>query len=79
VVKLEYKPLKPRKGRGVAKKGGTVSKKSVRTTSGATITVRRLDADSETFSDDLRYVFEKNVEKARRANKKLTRGAAKEG
>jgi len=79
VVKVEYKTLTPRKGRAVASKGSAVSKKSVRTKSGVTVTVRRLDADSETFSDDLRYVFEKNVEKARRENKKLTRGAAKEG
>ncbi len=70
MVKVEFKPLAGRKTRAV-------SKKSVRTMFGTTITVRRLDADSETFSDDFRYVFEKNVEKARRENKKLTRGAAK--
>jgi hypothetical protein len=91
VVRLVYKALSipkglhvakkggtiPKKGRADAKTGGTVSKKSIRTASGATITVRRLDGDSETFSDDFRYVFEKNVEKARRENKKLARGDAK--
>jgi len=47
-----------------------VAKEGVKSSSGITVTVRRLDADSKTFSDDLRYVFEKNVEKARRDNKK---------
>ena len=68
MVKVQFKNLGSRKGT-------KVSKKSVRTTSGTTVTVRRLDADSDTFSDDFRYVFEKNVEKARRENKKLARAA----
>lgn len=68
LVKVQFKNLGSRKGT-------KVSKKSVRTTSGTTVTVRRLDADSDTFSDDFRYVFEKNVEKARRENKKLARAA----
>jgi hypothetical protein len=61
-VKVQYKLLKPRKV--------SVAKEGVKSSSGITVTVRRLDADSKTFSDDLRYVFEKNVEKARRDNKK---------
>lgn len=34
--------------------------------------IRTLDARSDAFGDDLTYVFRKNVEKARRENKRLT-------
>lgn len=70
MVRVEFRTLR-------IHKAPKVPKKSVRTMSGTTVTVRRLDADSDTFSDDFRYVFEKNVEKARRENKKLKRGAPK--
>jgi hypothetical protein len=73
VIKVEFKTLAIRKGRAAP----NVSKKSVRTASGTSVTVRRLDADSDSFSDEFRYIFEKNVEKARREYKKLTRGATK--
>jgi len=37
---------------------------------GQTVYVITLDANSKTFGRDLTYAFEKNVEKARRENKK---------
>jgi hypothetical protein len=36
------------------------------------VTVRTIDGGSKTFSKDLTYVFTRNVEKARRDNKKLS-------
>ena len=35
-------------------------------------TLRTLDANSASFGEDLRYVFERSVDKARRENKRLT-------
>lgn len=40
--------------------------------SGSKRTLHTLDAHSDTFDDDLRYVFSKNVAKARRDNKRIT-------
>jgi hypothetical protein len=39
---------------------------------GSKKTLHTLDAHSDTFDDDLRYVFGKNVAKARRDNKRIT-------
>lgn len=38
---------------------------------GRKVTIRAIDANSPTFGDDLLYVFSKNVEAARRENKRL--------
>ena len=38
---------------------------------GNAITMYTVDAESETFVDDLSYVFRQNVKKARRMNKRL--------
>lgn len=54
-------------------KGGkktSVTTKRVRNAAGKYVTVRTINADSPTFSDDVSYVFTKNVAKARRAAKK---------
>ncbi|MGH6921274.1 MAG: hypothetical protein ACREJ0_26660 [Geminicoccaceae bacterium] len=48
----------------------SVTEKRVRDTGGQVKTLRTLDAGSRTFGDDLRYVFSKNVAKARRDNKR---------
>ena len=48
-----------------------VGKKSVATSDGGRKTVWTIDAHSPTFADDLRYVFSKNVAKARRENKRI--------
>lgn len=49
----------------------TVAEKRVRDTAGQVKTLRVLDIGSETFGDDLQYVFGKNVAKARRDTKRL--------
>jgi hypothetical protein len=49
---------------------GSVSEKRVVNAEGKTVKVLTVDANSATFSSDLHRVFEKNVAKARRENKK---------
>ena len=54
-----------------ARKGAAkVAAKRVRDPLGAVKTLRTIDAGSSTFGDDLRYVFGRNVVKARKENKK---------
>jgi hypothetical protein len=50
----------------------SVTETRVRDAEGKVKTFRTLDARSSTFGDDLKYVFGKNVAKARRDNKKVT-------
>jgi hypothetical protein len=49
----------------------SVRKKRVHDSDGRAREVMLLDLNSATFDDDLTYVFERNVAKARRENKKL--------
>ena len=49
----------------------SIQKKRVRGSDGKIRHVMLLDLNSATFDDDLTYVFERNVAKARRENKKL--------
>lgn len=60
--------LQPRGHSGSA----AIATKRVRTSEGELKTLRTIDADSRTFGNDLRYVFERNVAKARRENKRIT-------
>lgn len=63
-------------GSGKLKKSHrTVVQKRVRGADGKLSVMRTLDGESKTFSDDLTYVFSRNVAKARRENKKVI-GAA---
>jgi hypothetical protein len=55
----------------VERKTTSVRKKKVHASDGKVREVMVLDLNSATFDDDLTYVFEKNVAKARRENKKL--------
>jgi hypothetical protein len=55
----------------VARKTTTLRKKKVRGPDGVVREIVLLDLNSATFDDDLTYVFQKNVAKARRENKKL--------
>jgi ribosomal protein L4 len=68
-----HKKLNPKARIGAAKhaKSGSIVRKRVVKSDGRRVTVVKIDADSETFTDDLTYVFEKNVAKARRQNNKL--------
>ena len=66
VAKLVIKSL-----RGSAKSAaGSVGKKVV-VSAGKRRTVRTLDANSATFDEGLKYVFSRNVAKARRENKRI--------
>jgi hypothetical protein len=50
---------------------GTVRERRLRDASGRNVKVLSLDANSATFADDLTLLFERNVAKARRENKRL--------
>jgi hypothetical protein len=67
VTKVIFQKLK----NGRPAKSDSVREQRVRTADGALKTVRTLDAGSATFDDDLLYVFNKNVAKARRENKRV--------
>ena len=58
--------------KGKAGKPTTVVEKRVRDATGRRVMLRVVDLDSETFGEDLRYVFARNVAKARRENKRIT-------
>jgi hypothetical protein len=66
VVIAELKKPKMRRGQN-----GSVREKLLRNSDGRTVRVLSLDANSATFADDLMIVFERNVAKARRENKRL--------
>jgi len=68
MAKVVVSPLNAtRKGRKI-----TLPSKRVPGDDGPLKTLRTLDANSASFGDDLRYVFERSVAKARRENKRLT-------
>ncbi len=50
----------------------SVIEKRVRLADGRITTIRKVDAASPTFGEDMLYVFCKNVEAARRENKRVT-------
>jgi hypothetical protein len=54
----------------------SVAQRRVQRADGKFVTVLKLDADSKTFTDDLTYLFEKNVAKARRQNREILRATA---
>jgi hypothetical protein len=68
VVIADLKKAKNKAGRPRA---GSVREKRLRNSDGDIVRVLSLDANSATFSDDLTVVFERNVAKARRENKRL--------
>lgn len=68
MAKVVYTSLK---GGKHAKKHGSVEKKRLRAPDGSIVTVHTINADSQTFGDDVSYVFRQNVRKARRLNKIL--------
>ena len=49
-----------------------VTETRVRSLDGKLTTIRKVDANSPTFGEDMLYVFRKNVEAARRENKRVT-------
>jgi hypothetical protein len=61
----------PKKEKARRKGRTSVHVKKLRRSDGTIARVLSLDANSPTFDDDLTYVFERNVARARRENKKL--------
>jgi hypothetical protein len=55
---------------GARQAQSSVVSKSVHKPSGERVKILSVDANSPTFGNDLRIIFERNVAKARRANKK---------
>jgi hypothetical protein len=56
---------------GPSRKKTSIRKKRIRGSDGKVRRIMILDLTSATFDDDLTYIFERNVAKARRENKKL--------
>lgn len=71
IVVTRLKRPKPGRDRNV----GSVREKRLVNGQGKTVRVLSLDANSATFIDDLTLVFEKNVAKARRENKRIVGSA----
>ena len=69
MAKVIFKRLKA--GRSTGPAARSVGKKRVSKAEGGWKTVRTLDANSSSFEEGLRYVFAKNVAKARRDNKRV--------
>jgi hypothetical protein len=68
-VNLVIEKLTKRPARKARK--AVVRQKHLRDLQGRTVRVLSLDANSATFADDLTLLFERNVAKARRENKRL--------
>jgi hypothetical protein len=69
VAKVVFRSLKTdRRTKSVP---AAVAKKRVASAGGGTRTLFALDANSPSFDEGLRYVFSKNVAKARRENKRI--------
>jgi hypothetical protein len=58
-------------GRRAGKKPKGVTIRRITATSGEKVTVRSIDANSPTFGEDFLYVFTRNVEAARKENKRI--------
>ncbi|HKT15456.1 MAG TPA: hypothetical protein VJR87_08615 [Allosphingosinicella sp.] len=54
-----------------ARRPSSVAEKRIRKADGKIATIRTIDVNSRTFGGDLTYVFQRNVAKARRENKKV--------
>ncbi len=67
MTKLVYEKLKTSKVRPSA----SVRRKRVKAADGKTVEILSLDAESPTFTDDLTYLFRRNVARARRENMRL--------
>jgi hypothetical protein len=66
MTKVVLKPIQ--RSKAVAK---SVQKRRLRKSNGESAPVRSIDANDDNFLDALTVVFEQNVAKARRENKKL--------
>lgn len=70
MAKIVVKPAKRSAARSAGSKSANVEQKRVSGPNGSR-TIFTLDTSSKTFGDDFTFVFEKNVAKARRENKRI--------
>lgn len=75
MAKVVITKLERPTARAVGAKNAAVETKRVRGETGEVQTLSTLDARSRSFSDDLTFVFGRNVARARRENKRLTGSA----
>jgi hypothetical protein len=75
MAKVVITKFKHSTARDIGAKNAAVETKKVRGESGDIHTLSTLDAHSRSFTDDLTYVFGRNVARARRENKRLTGSA----
>ena len=68
MTKVEFRKTLPN-GSG---KTPRVTERHTKDRFGAEVTLQVVDIDSESFGEDLRYVFARNVAEARRENQRLT-------
>lgn len=68
MAKIVIAKLNPKK----RSKPASVSEKRIRDGDGQVKTLRTIDIGSSSFGEDLKYVFGRNVAKARRDNKRIT-------
>lgn len=68
--------LRAGKGKRAGKKPAGVTVRRITGADGKKVTVRSIDAYSPTFGEDLLYVFTRNVQAARRENKRLLGSAS---
>ena len=73
MAKLEFHVL-DEPIRAPSRKPASVKERRLRTSSGETVTIRAIDANSETFSEDFLYVFAQNVRAARARQRKRAIG-----
>lgn len=67
----DVKVIRSAKGARAGKKPKGVTTRRVTAANGEKVTIRAVDANSPTFGEDFLYVFTRNVEAARRENKRL--------
>ena len=68
MAKIVVAALNPKK----PSKPSSVTEKRIRDGDGQLKTLRTIDVGSRSFGEDLKYVFGRNVAKARRDNKRIT-------
>lgn len=68
MTKVVFASLKPS---GSGKPSSAVTTKRIKIPDGVSVIVHTVDADAESFANDMSYVFRKNVARARRQNRQL--------
>ena len=71
MTKVVVKKLEDKNAGRIRTKRTSVKTKRVRDDNGALISVRTVDGSSKTLSSDLTLVFGRNVQRARKENKRL--------